>query len=144
MSKPQNRTSSLLVIVFTHCRRASRSDIFVAEAEEIWIAIAISNVSRYNGMLMRLCAAAHPEFNERRQQPTKAENHLRMARPTEGGMGAWQWDRRSGTLRFKSTLADLLKKGSLGGIGQQKNFLPRSNTMTAGDWCRPCVVRCMD
>ena len=64
-----------------------------------------------NGMLMHFAAAAHPEFNERRQQPTEAENHLRMALRA-GGMGAWQWDRRSGTLRLDSTLTDLLKKGS--------------------------------
>ena len=62
-------------------------------------------------MLMHFAAAAHPEFNERRQQPTEAENHLRMALRA-GGMGAWQWDRRSGTLRLDSTLTDLLKKGS--------------------------------
>jgi two-component sensor histidine kinase len=70
-----------------------------------------SRMSPDNGMLMHFAAAAHPEFNERRQQPTKAENHLRMALRA-GGMGAWQWDRRSGTLRLDSTLADLLKKGS--------------------------------
>ena len=61
-------------------------------------------------MLMHSAAAAHRDFNERRQQPSEAENRLRMALRA-GGMGAWQWDRRSGTVRLDSTFNDLFRTG---------------------------------
>ncbi len=59
-------------------------------------------------MLMHSLAAAYPSPDRRRQEPTDAENCLRMALGA-GGMGAWQWNRRSGAIRWDSTFTDLLK-----------------------------------
>ena len=59
-------------------------------------------------MLMHSLAAASHSPDRRRQEPTDAENRLRMALGA-GGMGAWQWNRSSGSIRWDSTFIDLLK-----------------------------------